>query len=139
VVEAGPLERHAHDAARVPNHERHRLGRHLLCCDDEVTFVLPVGVVDDDHQLAAPDGGDRVLDRAERHRQIPSREIGVSNRSTYLARRSTSMLTGASASLCPSVVTASVWGITATSTAASPTAATVRLIPSPAIDPFSTT
>ena len=36
------------------------LGRH-----DEVALVLAVLVVDDDHDLAAADGGDRVLDVGE--------------------------------------------------------------------------
>ena len=54
LVEPLALHRQADDAARVADHERHLLGRHLLGRDDEVALVLAVLVVDDDDELAAP-------------------------------------------------------------------------------------
>ena len=54
LVEPRTLERQADDAARVADHERHLLRRHLLGRDDEVAFVLAILVVDDDDELAAP-------------------------------------------------------------------------------------
>ena len=53
-------------AARVADHERHLVGRHLLGGDDEIAFVLAVLVVDDDDELAALDRVDRALDGFER-------------------------------------------------------------------------
>src|SRR4029453_18934504 len=123
----------------VADHERQRVGRRLLRRDDQVALVLAIGVVDDDDRLASGDRIDRVLDRGERHRQFPSREVGTSRRSTYLAIRSASRFTAAPCSLYPRVVTASVCGMTATSKASSPSDATVRLIPSIATEPFRTT
>src|SRR5262249_43608185 len=139
LLERRSLERHADTPARVAHHERHRLRRGLLSRDDQVALVLAVGVVHDDDGLTAGDGFDRVLDRGERHHQFPSREVDASRRSTYLAIRSASRLTAAPLSLCPRVVTARVCGMTATSKLSSPRAATVRLIPSTATDPFATT
>ena len=61
---AGPLagERGADDARGVAQEERDGLGRGELGRHDEVALVLAVLVVDDDDDLAAPDGGDGVLD-----------------------------------------------------------------------------
>ena len=67
LVEPLPLDGHADHAAGVADHERHRLGRHGLGGHDQVALVLAVGVVDDDHDLAARDGGDGVLDLGEGH------------------------------------------------------------------------
>ncbi len=64
----------------------------------------------------------------------------TSSRSTYLASTSTSRLTGSPGALAPSVVTARVCGMTATSKrVVDASAATVRLMPSTVIEPFSTT
>src|SRR5207244_6076522 len=116
----------------------HRLGCRLLRRDDQVALVLAIGVVDDDDGLAPGDRVDRVLDGGERHRQFPSRELGTSKRSTYLAIRSASRFTAAPTSVCPRVVTASVCGMTATSKASSARAGTGRRIPSPATERCST-
>ena len=64
-----PLAEHGHadHAAGVADHERHGLGRDQLRRHDEVALVLTVGVVDHDHELAALDGLDRVLNVRERH------------------------------------------------------------------------
>ena len=59
--------------------------------------------------------------------------------STYLATTSTSRLTGAPGSAAPSVVRASVSGISDTENQSSPTPTTVSDTPLTAIDPFSTT
>ena len=87
LVEPLALDRHADHAARVADHERHRLGRHLLGRHDEVALVLAIGVVDDDHELAPCDGGDGVLDLGERHARLPACRscVGSSRRSTYFA------------------------------------------------------
>ena len=66
-VEARTLERQADDTARVADHERHLLRRHLLGRDDQVAFVLAILVVDDDDELAAPDGIDRSFDLFKGH------------------------------------------------------------------------
>ena len=55
LVEAPGRHRQAHDPAAVGDHEVHRLGGRLLGGDDEVAFVLAVGVVDDDDDLAVAD------------------------------------------------------------------------------------
>src|SRR6202011_173784 len=105
---------------------------------DEVALVLTVGVVDDDDELPAADGGDRVLDLRERHDYLRSAAgpKGSSSRSTYLATTSVSRVTPSPGWRVPGVVTASVCGINATSKLSSSTAVTVRLIPSTVTDPF---
>ena len=64
---------------------------------------------------------------------------GATSRSTYLATTSTSSCTGSPGRRRPRVVTSRVWGTRATANQPGPTPATVRLTPSTAIDPFSTT
>jgi hypothetical protein len=57
------------DVARaVPHGEREQLGGRVLGGEDEVSLVLPVRVVDDDHRLAGGDVRDRLFDRVERER-----------------------------------------------------------------------
>ena len=139
LVEPAALDRHADHAARVADHERHGLGRHLLGRDDEVALVLTVGVVDHDHDLAACDGVDGLLDLCERHVGFLSLLLCPVNvprtwprcrlRGSRCRRRC----------FVPSVVTARVCGITATANPSGDNAATVRLMPSTVIDPFSTT
>ena len=134
LVEPVAFDRHADHAAGVADHERHRLGRHLLRRHDEVALVLAIGVVDDDHDLAARDSGDGVLDRRERHGQF---SLVASSRSTYFASTSTSRLTGWPTSRNPRLVTPRVCGMTATVNESGPSAATVRLTPSTVIEPLS--
>ncbi len=47
--------------AGVPDRERQQLRRRLLGGEDQVAFVLPVGVVDDDDRASGRDVGDRPL------------------------------------------------------------------------------
>src|SRR5207244_4297601 len=119
-----------------PDHERHQLGRRELRGEDQIALVLPVLVVDNDHGLAGLDVGDRPLDGVESdsaHRVVSNR------RATYLARTSTSRLTGSPGALAPSVVARSVSGISPTSNQSEPTPVTVSDTPSTAIEPFSAT
>ena len=91
LVEALAGHRHADDARRVVQEEGDLLGRGELGRHDEVALVLAVLVVDHDDDLAAPDGGDGLLDLGERHASaLPSWR---SRRSTYLAITSTSRFT----------------------------------------------
>ena len=62
-----PLGRHRHaeQPSPVRDHEVHGFGGDLVGRHDEVAFVLAVGRVDDDHDLAARDGLDGLLDRGE--------------------------------------------------------------------------
>ena len=105
----------------------------------------------------APDLLDRLLDRAERRRWMArgscsgsswtsSRVSGTRippaaarSRSTCRARTSVSRLTRSPGTRSPSVVTARVCGMRATSKPSSVSAATVRLTPATEIEPFSTT
>src|SRR4029077_6386738 len=115
LVEAFPFDGHADHAAGVADHERHGLGGGLLGGHDEVALVLPVGVVDDHDQLPAGDRGDGVLDLGERHDDLQGSGHGwVSMRSTYLAITSASRFTGSPGWRAPKVVTARVWGMSAT-------------------------
>src|SRR5690606_19489270 len=143
---AGPLGRdgRADHARGVVEEEGDGLGRGELGRHDEVALVLAVLVVDDDDDLAAPDGGDGVLDLGVGHQDSsveappapPVRQ--VSRRSTYFTVTSTSRLTRSPGPLRPSVVTSAVWGMTAAVNPSSSTSTTVRLTPSTAIEPFST-
>src|SRR5690606_11989614 len=58
-------EGRAHVAGGVPDHERQQLRRRLLRSEDQVAFVLPVGVVDHHDGFPGGDVGHRLLDRAE--------------------------------------------------------------------------
>src|SRR5439155_3975635 len=105
---------------------------------NEVALVLAIGVVDHDDDPSRRDVHDGVVDRVE-HGAVDLR-LGhrVTSRSTYFASTSTSRFTGSPGSTRPSVVTSSVCGIRATVKRWSSTAATVRLTPSTATEPFST-
>ena len=61
-----PLRRHrqADQAAAVRHHEVDDVRRDLLGRNRQVAFVLPILVVDDDHEPAVANGGDRRLRRA---------------------------------------------------------------------------
>src|SRR5438552_1970273 len=125
--------RHAHEPARVRDHEVDGLGGDLVGGHDEVALVLPVLVVDDDQDAAVPDLLDRLVDGREAAHHAP---FTASDRCTYLPITSVSMLTARPAASRPSVVTASVCGISITSKAASSSDATVRLTPSTATEPW---
>src|SRR5262245_18032237 len=115
-------------------HEVHGLGRHLLGRHHEVAFVLSVFVVHDEQETPLPDLLDPLLDGRKRgHVVVPLR---ASERTRYLPITSTSMFVALPGSSRPSVVTASVCGINITSKLRSPSAATVRLTPSTATDPW---
>src|SRR5262249_35229312 len=96
----------------------------------------PVGAADP-VDVAPPVEGAQPTVRDGRHglRHLPA----PSSRSTYFARTSTSRLTGSPTVVPPSVVSASVVGISPTSNQPGPTAVTVRLPPSTATEPFSAT
>ena len=67
LVEAVAGHGHADHTRRVAQEEGDLVGRGRLRGHDQVSLVLPVGVVDDDDDVAPPDGGDRVFDPGERH------------------------------------------------------------------------
>src|SRR5690606_18381131 len=154
-------QRHADVAGGVADHEGQQLGRGLLGREDQVAFVLPVLVVDDDDGLAVGDVGDRLLDGREAFRPRYPRGLPVDlstpcaghctspvrpiSLSTYFASTSTSMFTGSPGTRPPRMVISKVVGISATlNSACSPspgsvTDATVSDTPSTAMEPFSTT
>jgi hypothetical protein len=55
----------AHQAARVADHEVHRLGRRELRGDDEIALVFAVLVIDEDEHPPCPRLGDEVLGRGD--------------------------------------------------------------------------
>ena len=112
------LHRQADHAARVADHERHLVGRHLIGRDDEIALVLAVLVVDDHHELTALEPR-RWLARLRRMSSVSLPLGRASVASTYLAIRSTSRFTRVPGGAVPSVVTASVCGISATANASS--------------------
>src|SRR6185436_7937446 len=118
----------ADQAARLLRHEVDRLRRRELRRDREVAFVLAVGRVYDDDELALTDVLDRLLDRGESalflDLHCDDRSPG-SRRSTYLASTSVSRFTVSPGARRPSVVTSSVCGMRATAKPRSSTAATV--------------
>ena len=59
-------QRQADQPARVGGHEVDRLGCRELSGDDEITLVLPVGIVDDHDELALTNVVERLLDGRER-------------------------------------------------------------------------
>src|SRR5580693_2747746 len=143
--------------ANVADREREQLGGGLARGEHNVALVLPAGIVNHDDRPARGDVGDRLLHGVQAvgavrrglvcglvcdHRSGLS---APSSRSTYLAIMSTSRLTVSPGRLRPMVVRASVSGIRLTSIQCAPgsgpvpSAEMVRLIPSMAIEPFSTT
>src|SRR5205814_10031559 len=91
-----------------------------------------VVVVDDDQDPSLPDLLDRLVDGRELGHRAPFSAI---DRTRYFPITSASMFTVRPGARSPSVVTASVCGISITSKLRSPSAATVRLTPSMATDP----
>ena len=128
--------RHADHAARVPDRERHQLGRRLARGEDDVALVLAVLVVHHDHGLARGDGGDRLLHGVEADLVAVGHCLTIF--STYFAITSTSRLTTSPGCLKPRVVRARVSGIRLTVNDSAPTSTRVREIPSTVIDPFAT-
>src|SRR5678816_4398516 len=138
--------RHADQAAALGGHEVDDLGRDLLGGDGEVSLVLAVLVVDDDDHPAFAEGLDGVLDRRKRrtypagllrHALDPAR-VTSSARNTYLPIMSNSRFTRSLTLANCRLVCSHVYGTICTSKRRSSTPATVRLIPSTAIDPFLT-
>ena len=65
LVQPPGRHRQAHDAPPVRDHEVERLRGAFLRRDDEVAFVLAIGVVDDQHDPSLGDVGDRNFDGRE--------------------------------------------------------------------------
>ena len=140
---AGQAE--ADQAAAVLRHEVDRLGRRKLGRDRQVAFVLAVGGVDDNDELALADVVDRLLDRGERGRTGGGLHLTAdrtaqrcASRSTYFASTSASRFTASPAWSPESVVSRSVCGTSAMPTPRSSSAAIVSETPSTASEPFST-
>jgi hypothetical protein len=55
-------------SACMPGHEIDGLRGHLFCSNDQVAFVFPVFVVDQDHEFAPLDVANGVFDIVERLR-----------------------------------------------------------------------
>ncbi|GBD17397.1 hypothetical protein HRbin26_02317 [bacterium HR26] len=69
-----PLWRHRHadEPPGLARHEVDRLRRGMLRRDAQVSLVLPIPIVHDDHELPLPEVRDRPLDSLPaRHRQLP--------------------------------------------------------------------
>ena len=75
LVEPPALDWDADEPAPVRRHEVDGFGRDAVSGNREVALVLAVLVVDDDHELARADIGDRFLDARESHRLQPSAEV----------------------------------------------------------------
>ena len=60
-----PAHRHADDAGAVADRESHQLRRRVRGSEDQVPFVLPVGIVDHDHRLAPAQLLDGDTDRVQ--------------------------------------------------------------------------
>src|SRR2546428_426121 len=132
-----PLTGHGHADQPPPvlGHEVDGLGRRFVGRHEQVALVLTVLVVGDQEHPALPDLLDGLFDTREPAHDDPR---NASERTTYLPITSASMLTGCPTRSRPSVVAASVCGINITSNAAASSAATVRLTPSTATEPFGT-
>src|SRR2546428_780165 len=133
LVEALSQEGHANQATAVLRHEVHRFRGHAVGRHHEVTLVLAVLVVHDEEDAPLPDLLDALLDGRKRGHVVP---LSASERTRYLPITSASMFVARPGTSRPSVVTASVCGISITSKVRSPSAATVRLTPSMATDPW---
>src|SRR6185312_46471 len=119
----------ADEAAPVLGHEVDGFRRHLVGRHQEIALVLAVLVVDDDQDPPGPNLLHRLLDAYEvpiglvRHAVDPPR---VMNRCTYLPIISISRFTCLPGRMVPSVVCASVCGISMISKPVPSSAATVR-------------
>src|SRR5680860_1080783 len=133
LIETFTHERNADDATRVTHHEPDLLRRGFLGSEDEVSLVFPVLIIHDHDKFATRHRGNRFFNRCEGHYFLSK------SRSRYFAITSASMLTRSPGPRTPRTVTSNVCGIKAISNQSSPTAVTVRLTPSTAIEPFSAT
>src|SRR5262249_2536457 len=128
---------HADQPAAILRHEVDGIRGHPVRGHEEIALVLAILVVDHDQDAAGAHLRHCLLDGREcpfvgRHRPPPwSRR----KRCTYLPIMSISKVPCLAGLSCPSVVWASVCGITMISNACSSSAATVRLTPSTAIEP----
>src|SRR5581483_10733190 len=101
----------------------------------QIAFVLAILVVDENHHAPVAECLQRRFDAC---RSLFAGHL-CTNFSTYFPIRSTSRFTFAPACFSVSVVAVCVCGMIDTSNPRVSTRFTVRLIPSTAIDPFSTT
>src|SRR5260221_3241627 len=144
LVQALPRHGQADEAAPIAGHEVDDLGGDLLRGDGEVALVLAVLVVHDHHHPALPDVVDGVGDARERHGtsyrggRYARGGAGAGRLSTYLAITSISRFTRSPGRAARRFVWSSVYGMTATEKPPGRRPATVREIPSTAIEPFST-
>src|SRR5262245_57810810 len=125
--------RQADQAPAVRRHEIDGVWRDLFRGDHQVTFVLPILVIDNNDEPAILDINEGFFNICECHSQ--SR---CSIRSTYFAMMSNSRFTRSPGLACRRFVFSNVCGMIAISNSGALTAATVRLMPSKAMEPFST-
>src|SRR2546426_2048676 len=133
LVQALAEQGDADQASTVLRHEVHRFRRHPVGRHHEVAFVLAVLVVHDEKNASLSDLLDALLDGRKRCHVVP---LNASERTRYLPITSASMFVACPGLSRPSVVTASVCGISITSKLSSANPATVRLTPSTATDPW---
>src|SRR6185436_5613820 len=128
-----PLTRHreADQATAMCRHEVDRVRGDFIGSDHEIAFVFAVFVVHDDDELSILNVDQCFFNRCKFH--AVSR---CSMRSTYLAITSYSIFTVSPDLACRKFVFSNVCGMIATSTTEERSAATVRLTPSMAIEPF---
>src|SRR5262249_3441197 len=140
-VELGAAHGHADHAAGVADHEGEQLGGGRGGREDDVALVLPVGVVHHDDRTALRDVLHGAVDVVEFLVHCPASRL--ISRSTYLPITSTCRFTVSPGCRAPMVVRLRVSGMRQTSNQESspggPTADTVRLMPSTAIEPLCTT
>src|SRR5690606_29783078 len=132
------FQREADEPASLPGHEGDRLGRDQLGGHAEVALVLPILVVHEDHHPARADLRDGPLDLLEGVHRPCSLAWGRRSRSTYLPITSPSRFTAAPCAFSPSVVDASVSGMSITENRPSCRRFTVKETPSTATEHFST-
>src|SRR5437016_4393102 len=126
-------QRDADQAPTVLGHEVHGFRGHPVGRHHEVAFVLAIFVVHDEEDAPLTDLLDALLDGRKPGHVVP---LSASERTRYLPITSASMFVACPGLSRPSVVTASVCGISMTSKVRSPSAATVRLTPSTATEPW---
>src|SRR5437899_1663149 len=124
-------QRDADQAPTVLGHEVHGFRGHPVGRHHEVAFVLAIFVVHDEEDAPLTDLLDALLDGRKPGHVVP---LSASERTRYLPITSASMFVACPGLSRPSVVTASVCGISMTSKVRSPSAATVRLTPSTATE-----
>src|SRR4030095_6474837 len=133
IVKALACHRETDQSAAMRGHEINRVRRDFVRRNHEIAFVLAVLVIHNDDEPAVLNVEECVFYRCKFH--AVSR---CSMRSTYFAITSYSRLTMSPVFTCRRFVFSNVCGIIAISTVESCIAATVRLMPSMAMEPFST-